>query len=450
MKNLSPFQIGLYVVFALGIVFAVLIFSGKIPIGQSSTTQTISGSVTVWGTLPQDAMSAVENSIRATYKQVNVEYVQQDPATFQADLVNALASGNGPDMVLLTPADIVANHDRLLEIPYASLPQAAFESTFTDQGQQFLTDTGVLAFPFVVDPMVMYYNKDMLTSSFTVNPPATWDDVVALNKKITQQDDAGKLSTETVALGSFDNITHAKDILANLIFQAGNPIVSWNPTLKTYISNFADTTGSGDSAVVDALTFYTDFANPNDAAHYSWNATLPDDKDQFIAGNLALYFGYASELPDIRAKNPNLNFDVAMMPQRSQSSFKSTYGQMTGVGILKLSKNISLDLLVAEQMVGQPAVSAYLGADSTYVPVRRDMLTGAVTDARQQLFYNSAIIAKSFLDPDADQTSALFKKFVDNINAGVTQPAAIISPGDSLLSGILEQVQKQTSGSSSQ
>ena len=445
MKNFSAFQIGLYVLFSIGIVFAVLIFSGKISVGTSSTSATLSGSVVIWGTLPQDAVNAATDIVHQTYKNVTVHYQKEDPATLQDDLVNALASGSGPDMVFVTPADIIANHDRIFEIPYASLPQGAYESTFVDQATQFLTGTGVLAFPMIIDPMVMYYNKDMLSSAFTVSPPATWDDLVALNKKITQVSDAGKLSTETAALGSFGNITHAKDILANLMFQGGNSIVSWDPGQKAYVSHFGDANAAGNSAVVDALQFYTSFANPNDTAHYSWNATLPNDQTQFVAGNLAIYFGYASELGTIRQNNPNLNFGVAMMPQKTRALFKTTYGQMTGVAIMKVSKNLSLDVAVAQTLSSQPAISTYLGMDPTLEPARRDMLSGASTDANKALFYNSAIISRSFLDPDAAQTTSLFGKYVNDINAGAAEPANILAPGNSLLSGILQAVQKKTS-----
>ena len=100
MKNFSAFQIGLYVLFSIGIVFAVLIFSGKISVGTSSTSATLSGSVVIWGTLPQDAVNAATDIVHQTYKNVTVHYQKEDPATLQDDLVNALASGSGPDILI--------------------------------------------------------------------------------------------------------------------------------------------------------------------------------------------------------------------------------------------------------------------------------------------------------------------------------------------------------------
>jgi ABC-type glycerol-3-phosphate transport system substrate-binding protein len=441
-KGFSMFQMGVMVVCAIGIIAAILIFSGKIPIGEKSAEQTLKGNLVIWGTLPGDSVRAVTDQLRQVYKEVTINYSEKKPTTFQNDLVNALASGAGPDMVIVTPADIIQNKDRIFEIPYESFPQATFQNTFINQGNLFLTSTGVLAFPYVIDPLVMYYNRDMLASSFTANPPKTWNELIDLNKKLTVVDDAGKLSTETTALGTFDNITHAKELIAALIFQTGNKIISWDPFTKKYVSRFSQMDAGGSSGVVNALSFYTAFANPNDKDRYSWNGSLPKDKDQFLAGRLAIYFGYASELEGIRLKNPNLNFDVTILPQRSTGNLKATYGNLYGFAIMKLSKNRNLALTIAQQLVSKDNVGIYLGFDRTVGSARRDMVTTDSDDAHKTLFNKSAIIAEGFLDPDQSQTTALFKKFIDQINAGIAQPSAILSPGDSLLSGILGKVQR--------
>ncbi len=443
MKNFSPFQIVVFVLCGAGALFAVLIFSGKIPVGQGSSQVAVSGTVTVWGTLPYDAMNAMKDTMRTSYKNVTVNYVEKEPEGFQSELIDALASGEGPDLVIVTPADIIQDKNKLFTVPYTSLPDATFRSTFVDQASLFLGNDGVLAFPLVIDPMVMYYNRDMLTSSFVVTPPATWDDVVSLNKKVTKKDEAGKLAVETVALGTFDNITHAKDLMSLLIFQAGNKIVDFDLVSKKYVSVFGNAGSDGVSPVANGIGFYSSFSNPSDADHYSWSPTLPRDKDQFISGNLAIYFGYASELVGIRQKNPNLNFDVAMMPQRAMSSVKMTYGTMHGIAVIKSSKNIPLALITAQQLATKDAVAAYLYVDKTLVPARRDMLSAASPDdARQALFYNAAIISRSWIDPDAVATTALFKKSMNQINAGTLTPPAIIPPMNSLLSSTLQKLQK--------
>ncbi len=442
MKNFSTFQIGVFVVCVLGVVFAVLIFSGKIPTGKNEPTA-VTGSIVIWGTLPYKAMNPMLDVIRKTYKDVALSYSGKDPASFQNDFVDALASGTGPDLVILTPADLVQNRNKIRPIPFMSLPEATYRSTFIDQASLFLDTTGVLAFPLFVDPMIMYYNRDMLTSLFVVQPPATWDEVVDLNKKNTKKDNAGKLLVETVALGTFDNITHAKDIMSLLMFQSGSKIVDFSPTDKKYVSVFASMV-NGASPTANALSFYTSFVNPLDADHYSWGANLPKDKDQFVAGKLATYLGYASELVGIRTRNPNLNFDIALVPQRATSPVKVTYGNMYGVAIVKSSKNPGLATTIAQQMATTDAITAYLGADATFVPARKDLLSNPPKDDfRKTLLYNSAIISKSWIDPDRVQTTALFQKIINQLNAGLIKPQETTTSADSLLTSLLNRYQKE-------
>lgn len=441
IKKISPFQIGVFIACGIGILFGVLIFSNKIKIGKSKTPVEIGGTVTMWGTLPFDAMQSVTEGVTQVYKNVRVNYTQKDPKTFQSDLTNALASGKGPDIITLTPDGVIQNKDRILAIPFASLSETTFRTTFTDQGSLFLTNEGAIAFPFIVDPLVMYYNRDMLTSSFTVDAPKTWDDIIALNKKITQKDDTGKLITQTVALGTYTNITHAREMIQTFLFQAGNKIIVWNDTQKKYQSAFYESS-NGESSAVNAFRSYTNFANSLDTDRYSWNSELPNDKNQFIAGKLAIYFGFASEMQSLRNKNPNLNFAVTMMPQRANIQRKATYGAITGIAVMKSSKNTSLAITVAQTMVGKDVLTNYIKEHPEVAPARRDMLGTQNDNALQTMIYNSAIISQSFLDPDASATSDFFKKFIGQINAGIVMPETVVTAGNSLMNSILEKIQK--------
>ena len=442
MKNISPLQIGLYVLFIAGIVFAVLVFSGKINIGQSAA-QKVSGTVTMWGILPYQTAHTYTESIATVYPDVKVTYVEKNPATLQADLVEALASGRGPDLLMVTPSAIVQNSDRIFQMPFTSLSQQAFLSTFVDQGQLFVTPQGILALPILVDPMVMYYNRDLLTSSFVVKPPETWTDVVALNKLLTKKDDAGKLLAETAALGTVDNILHAKDLLIMLSIQAGSKLIGFDPTTGRYASYFLlGNSPQGGSPVAAALGFFTSFSNSNNADNYSWNGSLPMDQAQFLAGKLALYFGYASEMVGLRAKNPNLNFGVAMMPQSSINPIKSTYGRMIGLAVMKASKNSKLAFMVSGALAQADLVSGYLQGDPSYAPARKDLLAvQPADDAVKTLIYKSAIISRSWLDPEVNQTQSIFKRFIDQVNAGAIQSADASVRIDSLMQGVLGKVQ---------
>ena len=120
-----------------------------------------------------------------------------------------------------------------------------------------------------------------------------------------------------------------------------------------------------------ALRFYTEFANPAKTS-YSWNRSLPSAQDAFVAGDVAMYLGFASEYTQIAQRNPNLRFGVAPLPQISQSGTRVTYGRLMGVAIARTTGNITGALAVAQQLSGTAAVGLISGALSL-PPVRRDV-----------------------------------------------------------------------------
>src|SRR5690606_38217983 len=98
-----------------------------------------------------------------------------------------------------------------------------------------------------------------------------------------------------------------------------------------------------------ALRFYTNFSNPSQES-YSWNAALRNSRDAFLAGELAIYFGYASEIQGLRQQNPNLNFDAALMPQTRDVATTMTFGKMYGFAIARATPNISTAFTVASTL----------------------------------------------------------------------------------------------------
>jgi hypothetical protein len=55
---------------------------------------------------------------------------------------------------------------------------------------------------------------------------------------------------------------------------------------------------------------------------------MPNSLDYFLSGRLATYFGFVSEAPRIRFKNPNLNFDVAEIPSVEKLDNKTVFAKI--------------------------------------------------------------------------------------------------------------------------
>src|SRR3989344_772314 len=218
MKKLSMFQLTLLVTFGGLAIAGVLIFSIAIGGGDNSTV----GAIKIWGTLDQGAFAVVVRQAAETHPELSqVTYEQKDAATFESELTNALASGGGPDLFLLRQDYALKDAGKASLIPFSALSKAQFENAFIEAANPFLSQNGVIAVPIFVDPLILYWNKDMLASAGYAQPPRYWDELFEIAQKVTKRDDSGTIIKSAVALGEYKNVTNAKDILATLILQAG-------------------------------------------------------------------------------------------------------------------------------------------------------------------------------------------------------------------------------------
>ncbi|KKP87895.1 hypothetical protein A2456_01680 [Candidatus Nomurabacteria bacterium RIFOXYC2_FULL_36_19] len=429
MKN---FQLITVIIFIALAIFGVLVFSGAIPLGNNNAPGSL-GTVVLWGTVKSATIAPILQEFNTANPTFTVKYVQKEAGSFDLDLLEALAGGVGPDLFFL-PDDLAFHYsNKIFKIPFSSLSLASFKSNFAGAGDVFLTSTGALAFPLSIDPLMMYYNRSILDSSGVVSPPVFWDDLVGLASKLTKKDDTNKIIKSAVALGHFSNVNNAKDILSALLMQTGNPIVVekdgiFDSSLNTSTFNPKYDLGS-------ILRFYTDFADPNKEV-YSWNKSFPNSSDAFSAENLALYFGFASELPSLVNKNPNQNLGVTSFPQIKNSNFKSTMAHVTGIAILSSSKNFNTAFTAASLLSSGNFASKFAIATGT-APARRDLLNVKQSNAYSPIFYNSALFGKSWLDPSQKDTDNIFRNMIDGVLSNNMTVESAISDASSKLGLLL-------------
>ncbi|MDD5318285.1 MAG: ABC transporter substrate-binding protein [Candidatus Pacebacteria bacterium] len=407
---MSAFKLVTIGVFLLLIIGGVLVFARLGTSGNSGP----GSQVVIWGTLPEVTINNIIRDVNQKSAVINATYAQIDPANFDTILVNALAEGKGPDVVLIPESEIAKDQNKLFTIPFTSYPERTFKDTFVSEGELFLTANGVLGIPFSIDPLVMYWNRDIFSSAGLANPPAYWSDIPAIAPKIIQIDQASHIKQSLISFGETANVTHAKEILAALFLQSGNPIVirdAQSGSLVSVLDQKNDTTGATAGSVID---FYTQFADPTNK-FYSWSRSLPASKDDFLAGNLALYVGYASEASDLQAKNPNLNFDVAPLPQPSPSANKITYGKLSAFAITKSSKNIAGSLSTIFALTS-PASITTLTNTLNLPPVRRDLLAQNPGNANLTVFYQSALQSRGWYDPDPAKSDDIFQTMIQSVS----------------------------------
>jgi ABC-type glycerol-3-phosphate transport system substrate-binding protein len=409
---MSKFQIILISVFVLSIIAGVIAFASFKGSGGVAELPAI----TIWGTFPGDIFSQYITKINMNRSQsLKIAYTEILETDFDKVFVEALARGNGPDAILI-PQDLIHKHeDKVVLIPYTVLTQRDFKNAFIKQAELYLGNEGSMALPFIVDPIVMYWNRDSFSNAGIATFPKFWDEFNDLNKKLTVKDVNSNLRKSAIAMGEFNNILHAREILGTLFLQSGNPV-----TYRDSDTNIASALGSrtfvGLPTSVPALDFFNQFSNSSNP-NYSWNRSLPDSRSWFLTGNLATYFGFASELVDIRNKNPNLDFDIAPIPQARGAKNRATYGSMYGFSMVKSTTNANNTFTVINSLLEPKAIAEMISL-SYLPPVRRDMIGAGSTDPYLSIFYDSALISKGWLDTNKKESNRLFQSIVESVTSG--------------------------------
>jgi multiple sugar transport system substrate-binding protein len=399
------------------------------------------GPVTIWGTLDNQTMQGIIEALRADDKTLeSVTYVQKSTSSYETDLVNAMASGSGPDLYLLSGDEVLSFSDKTLTIPFSAISQGTYLSSYVDEAQLFLTPQGALALPFTLDPIVMYWNRDLFASAGIASPPSLWSEFLTLAPKITSLDANSTLRKSAVALGEWRNIPHAKDILAALFMQVGDNIIVRQGDGTPTVALGGESVNSGGNPAESALRFYTEFANPTKTS-YSWNRSLPSAPDAFVSGDVAMYFGFASEYAGIAQRNPNLRFAAALLPQINQGGGRVTYGNITGLAVARTSKNPQGALAVAEKLTGKDGIGLISGALSL-PPVRRDVGVDTAGSATASVFVQSGLIARGWLDPNPSGSNGVFQSMIESVVSGKAAPATAVGEGAQALGELLPGAQK--------
>lgn len=428
---MSKFQIILLVVFGAFIVVGVGVFSlyrGSGGVGSVS--------VTIWGDIPLYDMNLLLNTPAVMGDQkISVSYVEKSAKTLEEEFTEALARGGGPDLVILTQDQLWKNRPKLTPIPFQSVSERDFKTSFVEEGELLLSTTGIYALPLSMDPMVLYYNRDLLSAAGQAKPMAYWDEIYTSALNLSKKDAAGNLYSSIMALGEARNIPHAKDILSLLFFQAGTPITGF--VGKDLRSQLADNFNLPVLPGEAALDFYTQFSNPT-KAFYSWNRSLVDAQTHFTSGDSAYYLGFASEYRVLKNKNPTLNFSVSTVPQSRVNGKIITFGRLRAVGISRGSKNPTAAFTIATRLVSKDAALS-LSQSIFLPPARRDLLSTKPTDAALSVFYDASLQSRGWLDPDTEMTDAIFREAIESVTSGRSRTLEAISKANREIDSLIKK-----------
>lgn len=414
MGNLRPFQVIVMGIFGLVALIGLVVFANFQ--GFSSNAPQV-GSVTIWGTLPakqfNDALTAYKQG-RPELAQVN--YVERPEETFDADVAEAIATGKGPDLLVLSQEDLASAEAKLTYFPSSIISERDYRDSFLPITELFLREGGTYGMPLAVDPLVLYYNRPVMAASGVARPPSSWEAVSGLTATVNQQTGAQAVTRSLIALGTYDNIENARAVLSLLFLQAGYKVSTRGDA--GYRSDLLDVRSGmlGSSPAESALNFYTEFANPTKTV-YSWNRSLPNNRQAFLAGDVALYLGFASERAGLAEANPNLDFDMTAAPNPGTATSRITYGKAYAFAIPRASKNQQGAVAISKLLAAKDA-SALFARSLGMAPAARAALAPKEGDLFEPVYFPEALVARGWLSPAPAETDRVFATMVGNVMSG--------------------------------
>ncbi len=382
---------------------------------------------------------------------VNVSQIREEE--LESALIQALADGRAPDVVSLPNTWLRGWQHRLAPLPPTlTLPYLELTGTFKKEPRWVLKeinsldlksikaryvdtvvndvyfDSKIYGLPLNLDTLLIFYNVDLLTAAQFPEAPKTWNEFKEASQAITKLDKLGRLLQNGAALGTAENIPYSFDIVSALMLQNGTPMMTGgSASFQKPIS----VQGESYSPGLDALRFYTDFANASKET-YSWSADQINAREAFAAGKLGFVFGYWRDLPNLKAMAPKIRIGLANFPQIEGSFQTSYYANYFIETVLKQSthQTEAWDLI---QFITTPAEAKKYLESAKQPTAQREFVTAQIADEDLGIPAAQVLTAKTwYRGYDFTSTQSVFQDMIKQVLVG--------TPIDQALSAAAERV----------
>lgn len=398
-----------------------------------------------WGVIDsQGAFNDIILSYSAIHPHIRIAYRELRPEEFEKELIDALAEDRGPDIFTLNNS-LIRKHLSKIE-PLPDTTKMAYEITQKSLGlkeekiieirenesitpkqlknkfvdvvyDDVVIDQKIFGLPLSVDTMVLFYNRDLLNNAGIPLPPNNWLTIQENIKRLTFQNNEGKLVNSGIAMGTGKNIEKSADILALLMMQNGAQMTEGRSVTFHLVPY--DFSNKNYNPGPEAIRFYTDFANPGKEV-YTWNSEFPNSIDAFAQGKTAMVFGYNYHIPYLEfIRQGKLNYGISKMPQiEGRPEINLTdYWVYT---VSKKSKNVNEAWDFIQFMTTQEKeAEKYLNKKSKPTALR-SLIENQLENDDLKIFADQLLTAKNWYfgnNPDAMKNS--FAEMIDSINNGM-------------------------------
>ena len=428
---------------ALGVIATVIlifagIFTGILPGLRTQEAKPPQMNLTMWGVY--DESSAFETNLFAYSKinpNISITYKKMSEATYEQDLVNALAAGKGPDLFMVKNSWIPKHNDKVSPMPASKLSLNQLRTLFPNAVEKdFVWKDSIYALPLYMDSLALFYNQDIFDNLAIALPPKDWLEFQNLIPKIKTADATGNIIRAAAAIGGSEKTVHnAADILSLLMLQAGAEMTTPNFTQASFVSSV-----KGGEPGMQSLGFYISFSDP-EGLYYTWNENMPYSTDAFAQGKTAMVFEYASQKNMLQEKNPFLKIKVAAMPQPNTKPEEAVnYADYFGLAVSKYTQypewvwDLAL-YLTADEISAENYLTA-----TKHPPALRTLIQKYSDDPEIGVFAKQALTAQTWLKPDPEKVRLIFSQLIDAVVSKKLEIYEALSQAERAVSDLIRQV----------
>lgn len=414
MKNLDKQKIIMIAILVLIVLGGFLAFK----FGLKENTSPQKADIVVWSLFDDSSdMQSLFESFNGSFPGIKINYYKKTFANYEKELLNALATGQGPDVFLVHNTWLAKHQDKMEPMQTDWMSLRDFSDTFVDVTYNDFVDLDgkIYSLPVWCDTLALLWNKDFFNKENIARPPITWEEFSDDIQKLTIKDENGNILRSGAAIGTARNINRSTDLLALLMLQTGTQMidpVNGQAVFDRVISHEGQSYKSGE----EALRFYTDFADPQKSV-YTWNNQKDYSIDAFAEGGVAMIFNYAYNLPTIEAKASHLNFGIAEVPQPANTNTKKNYANYWSFAVSRTSLQKEAAWTFVWWLAQKENAQKYLEIFNR-PSARRDLIEQQKGDSILGVFASQALSAQSWRQPDSSAVEQIFAEMIEEVNLG--------------------------------
>lgn len=382
----------------------------------------------IWGILDNsEIFLPIINNFQKQYPYININYSLKDKNTYHEDLLKAFGDNQSPDMFMLWNSNIPYYENKISSLDLKKdkdLNLFDLDQTYPQIAKnELLKDNYLFGIPLYIDNLALYYNKDIFNYYNIALPPATWEEVLNLISRLRRINNQGQITRAAIALGTPYNVQWNFDIISALMMQYGSNIVN----IDTKQASFYDYIKYNDKNIrpgEEALKFYTQFSDSR-SSFYTWNDNFTNSVIAFSKGETAMLIGYNQAQKIIEEYNPNLNYDIASLPQFSSNSSKINYGDTMTLVVSQNSK-YSKECWQFLKFLAQKNVSEFYYVQTKNPPARLDLIQNYINEPTNGIFIRQILTTQNWHQYDFQEITKIFQEMIEDItNKGKSPIEAI-------------------------